>query len=231
MSRGLPLSIIVHLGTLGLLAVWGAYVPQPPLSPQRILRVQIAHLPLPQAQVAQPSAEPPAEPAVGADRPPAEAAPKEPVLPPKDVPKETRKQPETKPEPVLTPPSTAADTRADSAIAAAVLATASGPAVSGTDVDFPFAWYLNRVEGIVARQWNPRQLGFREGSARSCVVHFMIDRAGRVAQVTLVRSSGVSLFDREAVRAVKAASLPSLPPKFPHRALGVTFVFTLQSGV
>ena len=108
---------------------------------------------------------------------------------------------------------------------------ASGPAVSGTDVDFPFAWDRHRVEGIIARNWNPRQLGFREGSSRSAVVHFVIGRGGQVSQVELVRPSGVSLFDREALRAVRAGRMPPLPAKFPHSALGVTFVFTLESGI
>ena len=55
MGRGLPVSILLHLLGLWLLAVWGGHVPQPPLEPQRILRVQIARLPeVVEPQVTQP---------------------------------------------------------------------------------------------------------------------------------------------------------------------------------
>lgn len=235
MVRGLPFSILFHLAVLALMIAWGSYVPPAPLEPQRVLRVQIARLPAaPQISQATPEPEPEATPPetqpIAAPRP----KPPEPVLPPKEVPKrsEPAAQPVKPPEPVQAParPQPRDQSPPPDADATATL-TAGGPAVSGTDVDFPFAWYLNRVEGIIARQWNPRQLGFRESATRTCVVHFMIDRAGQISQATLVRSSGVALFDREALRAVRSGRLPPLPPKFPHRALGVTFVFTLESGI
>jgi protein TonB len=242
MGRGLPASILFHVIVLGLLAAYGGHVPTPPLEPQRVLRVQIARLPeVVEPQVTQPAPEPEADPAVPTAEP--EPAPEpvrpEPELPPKEVPEELQTEPEPEPEPdrkpevVPEPPRTEPEpadpvtTEEDLPDAPA----ASGPAVSGTDVDFPFAWYLNRVEGIIARNWNPRQLGFREGSSRSAVVHFVVRRGGQVSQVELVRGSGVSLFDREALRAVQASRLPPLPAKFSHPALGVTFVFTLESGI
>ncbi len=229
MLRALPFSVLLHLVVLSLLLVWGGYVPPAHLEPQRVLRVQIARLPAPAAPLSQPQPEP--EPAPSVVEPLPQPKPPDPVLPPKEVPRPTQK-PEPRPQPEPSPPRPQPQ-RAEPAPAtdAPDVAALGGPAVSGTDVDFPFAWYLNRVEGIVARQWNPRQLGFRENAARTCVVHFMIDRGGQVSQVTLVRSSGVSLFDRESLRAVRSSRLPPLPPKFPHRALGVTFVFTLESGI
>ncbi len=233
MTRGLPVSIIVHLMVLGMLAAWGGHVPPPPMEPHRILRVQIAKMPEATPQVSQPAPETDPEPVIPQIEPEPQPKPQEPVLPPKEVPRKVERKPEpeldptpvpVQPEPDETPPP---EVDLDPTPAP----TASGPAISGTDVDFPFAWYLNRVEGIIARNWNPRQLGFREGSNRQCLVHFTVGRAGQISQVTLLRSSGVSLFDREALRAVKAGRLPPLPAKFPHRALGVTFEFNLQSGV
>jgi periplasmic protein TonB len=231
MLRTLPFSILFHLAVLGVLALWGGYVPPTPLEPQRILRVQIARLPAVQPDPVSetPEPEPEPEPLV---EPVPQTKPPDPVLPPKEVPKPIRPTqedlPAPIPEPVRQPPR---EQRSETESDAGQTASPSGPSVSGTDVDFPFAWYLNRVEGIIARGWNPRQLGFRESASRSCVVHFMINRSGQVSQVTLVRGSGVSLFDREALRAVRSGRLPPLPPKFPHRALGVTFVFTLESGI
>lgn len=235
MNRGLPWSILLHLIALGALAAWGGHVPQPPLEPHRVLKVQIARMPAATPQVSQPAPEPEPEPVIPEVEPAPAPPPEEALLPPKEVPKRQEPKPEKRPErepdpvPVQPEPETRPEPR-DSTQTEAPTA-ASGPAVSGTDVDFPFAWYLNTVEGSISRHWRPRQLGFREGSSRSCVVHFMIGRGGQVSQVTLVRSSGVSLFDREALRAVKSAGLPPLPAKFPHRALGVTFVFTLESGI
>jgi TonB family protein len=230
----MPWSIIVHLAALGLLAAWGGHVPQPPLEPQRIMRVSLAHLPeVVQPQVSQPAAEPEAAPVVPSAEPAPRPEPQEALLPPKEVPRreETKPEPEQKPEPTPVRPEPEEPAESEPLDEVEPAPTASGPAVSGTDVDFPFAWYINRVEGIVARNWKPRQLGFREGSTRSCIVHFMVGRAGQISRVTLVRGSGVSLFDREALRSVKASRLPPLPAKFPHQGLGVTFTFTLQSGV
>lgn len=237
MLRGLPLSVIVHLLAIGWLATWGGQVRQPPLEPTRILRVQIAQLPAVVPQVTQPVSQPEPVRAEPSPTPAPQPKPEPPpvVLPPKEVPKaqprqeEPRQvQPRVAPPPRPVEPEPAPPTDAPDL---GEVVAAGGPSVAGTDVDFPFAWYLSRVEGIIARQWNPRQLGFREGSSRSCVVHFVIDRSGQTSQVTLVRGSGVALFDREALRAVKSGRLPPLPPKFPHRALGVTFVFTLESGI
>jgi len=219
MGRGLPVSILLHLLGLWLLAVWGGHVPQPPLEPQRILRVQIARLPeVVEPQVTQPAPEPQPDPVI-------------PTAEPELAPEPVRPEPERKPTPPVLQeePEPADPVAQEDELPPAP--PASGPAVSGTDVDFPFAWYLNRVEGIIARNWNPRQLGFRGGSQRSCVVHFMVGRGGQISEVTVVRRSGVSLFDREALRAVQSSRLPPLPAKFPHPALGVTFVFTLESGI
>ena len=231
MTRGLPWSIIVHLTALGLLAVWGGHVPQPPLETQRILRVQLAPLPVVEPQVTQPAPEPEPTPVIPEAKPEPEPVVKDPILPPKEVPEKVERKPEPEPEPTPVVPQPVDDPPDDPPVDTAPVPAASGPAVSGTDVDFPFAWYINLIEGTVARNWKPRQLGFREGSTRHCVVHFMVGRAGQISQVTLVRSSGVSLFDREALRAVKATRLSPLPAKFPHSALGVSYTFTLKSGV
>jgi TonB family protein len=240
-SRGLPFSILLHLLGLSLLAAFGTYVPQPPLEPRRILRVQLAKMPEAEPQVTQPAPEPETQPSIELPEPQAEAPQRrpepEPQLPPKEVPEIVREEAkpaaEPDPEPEVAPPPPREDPPAEAAPESlpAAVPVAAGPALSGTDVDFPFAWYLNRVEGIVSGKWNPRQLGFREGSARRCVVHFMVGRRGDVSKVTLVESSGVDLFDREALRAVKASRLPPLPAKFTANQLGVTFIFTLQSGI
>ena len=50
---------------------------------------------------------------------------------------------------------------------AAGRAVSAGPSVAGTDVDFPFAWYLARVEGTDRPQLESAAAGLRQ-AARSC---------------------------------------------------------------
>ena len=103
-----------------------------------------------------------------------------------------------------------------------------GASVQGTDADFPFAWYLSTVQGQITRNWQPRQLGFGKRARVTCAVHFVIGRNGAVGQISLVDASGISVYDREALRAVQATRLPPLPPQYGGSSLGVTFIFNLE---
>lgn len=248
MSRGLPVSILFHLLVLGALASWGGLTPVQPLDHQHVLRVQLATLPEtliePEpAAVTPPPAEPEPEPEPVAVEPEPEPVVVEPdpVLPPKEVPvqepapepePEPVVEPEPRPEPAISEPVTdPTPSEAPADPEAVATAVETGPALEGTDQAFPFDWYLRTVRNNIARNWQPKQLGFRGQSSIACVVHFVINRSGQVSQVTLVRSSGVSLYDREAIRAVKASRMGKLPSEFSSPSLGVTFTFTLQSGV
>lgn len=239
MIRGLPLSILLHLLVLIALAVWGGLTPMTPMQPHHVLQVRMTTLPeepappepevvTPEPEVTPPQPEPEPEPVT----PEPEPEP-EPMLPPKEVPEEMDEpEPEPEPDPPAPEPAVEAPEEAPDPTPAQDTAEAvTGPSVQSTDQVFPFDYYLRTVQNNIARKWQPKQLGFRGQSTRACVVHFVINRAGRVSQVTLVRSSGVSLFDREAIRAVKATRMPSLPSKFTSPQLGVTFTFTLKSGV
>jgi len=230
-TRTVPISILLHATFLALFALFASFVPQPRYEPQHIMRVRLAHAPEIAARIAQPTRRE----ITPAETPPPKETPRQveplPNLPPKQVPKENKR--ETKPTPKVTEttPSTIPKKAAADTPPGVATATAAGPAVSGTDVDFPFAWYLDRLQGIIASRWSPHQLGFREGSQRRCVVHFFVDRRGKPNQVVLTETSGVAVFDREALRAVKDAPLPPLPPQYTSAALGVSFVFTLEPGM
>ena len=249
MTRGLPVSIVLHLAALGALAAWGGLAPMQPIDPQHVMRVRLT--PLPETRT-EPEPEPVAvapEPEPGPELPEetvaAPPAP-EPELPPKEVPApepelEPEPEPEPEAEPEPAPPLEVAEPEAATPqpedVPDEAEATSSQPATGGdaptltTDETFPFDYYLRTVRNNIARKWQPRQLGFRGETQRSCVVHFVIGRSGRVSAVTVVQSSGVSLFDREALRAVQSSRMPPLPSRFTSPSLGVTFTFTLQSGV
>ncbi|MFN2371682.1 MAG: TonB family protein, partial [Candidatus Krumholzibacteriia bacterium] len=169
----------------------------------------------------EPEALPPKEVPDKRPEPQPEPKPREPE--PAPVERKPPPQPRTEPDPAAP----AADDRQETALQAA----ASGPSVQGTDTNFPFAWYLANVEGQIARNWRPRQLGFGERSRVSCAVHFVIARNGAVSRVTMVQGSGVGVYDREALRAVQATRLPPLPPQYGGSTLGVTFIFNLEPGM
>jgi TonB family protein len=224
-TRALPISVTMHGVFLLLFVLFGNFVPQPHYDTGRILRVRLAP---PGAGSQGPALRP-------STRPPAKVEAKVPRVVPdpdlaaKQVPRETKREPKPKAEDVGAV-GAGKGTRGPGT-GSAVAGTGSGPAISGTDVDFPFAWYLERIQGIIASRWNPHDLGFGEGVQRRCVVHFFVDRRGQAQQVTLTESSGVSIFDREAQRAVQESRLPPLPPQYEPAALGVSFVFTLEPGI
>lgn len=235
MVRGLPFSLTFHVLGL-LLVVWlGNAVNRPEYEPPSTLNVHVVQLPKPSVpQIPDdPAPEKPVE-----VKPPQQDINE--ALPPKELPKEQDpvieepevKKPETTPEPVEKPLETppeivndAVETSNDPPVP-----MVEGASVSNTDANFPFAWYLSLMEGKIARNWNPRQMGFRNDSGVYCTVHFTIQKNGTVTGLTLVQSSGIGVYDREALRAVQAARLTPLPPDFGSSSLGVTMNFNLKTG-
>jgi protein TonB len=228
LSRGLPVSILVHAIALVVMVMFGNYVAHNPVRPSHSIKVKMIHMPPPQLVEATVPDEPVVQP-----EPQKEIKPD---LPPKELPKP---KPEDKPKVEAKPqekievedpkPKEQAETpdKPTEQVAQPII---SGPSASNTDTDFPFAWYLSRVEGLIARNWKPRQIDFGKRAVVSCAVHFTIARNGMVSQVTLVRNSGVGVFDRESLRAVQTTKFPPLPPQFTSPSLGVTFIFNLEPG-
>jgi protein TonB len=224
MSRGLPYSLFVHGLGLVLVFMFGNHVSRQPITQPRAINVQMVRMPeinRPPAETVQEVVPPPVQEEIKPDLPPKEL----PKPKPEDKPREEKKpQPEVKqPEPVVEEPVASDETpevQAQSVI--------SPPSVTGTDTEFPFAWYIAQVEGKIVQNWKPRQLGFGKRAVVSCTVHFVIARNGNVSQVTLIRNSGVGVYDRESLRAVSTTKLPPLPPQYPGQSLGVTFIFNLE---
>lgn len=94
------------------------------------------------------------------------------------------------------------------------------------------AVYLGLIESRISRKWNPTQLGFRDSKTHSCTVHFFISSDGTINRETMVKSSGIPLFDRGALKAVKSVrKFPPMPGDYSGQELGVTFVFTMRSSI
>ena len=234
MVRGLPYSIGIHVILLILVMFYGNAVQREPIRTPHSIRVQVVELPQPQTTV-------PKEIPIDPLPMPKPEVKKEtiPDLPVKELPtpkEQPEKKPEEKPREKVTQPEAQVEESppadiVDDTTAQDAEPMISGPSVQGTDVDFPFAWYLARVQGQIARNWNPKQLGFRSQSVVSCKVHFTINKNGTVSQITLTQPSGVGDFDREALRVVQSSRIPPLPSGFASSTLGVSMKFNLESGI
>ncbi len=247
MNRAVPASVAVHLVVLLLVVLFGAWVDRPVLTPRRMINVQIATMPERQAEPIETveDVEPEA-----VDTPPEEQAPvivePEPIQvepEPTVVPAEPDEQPvrDPEPEPVIVKPQPTAvepspattPVTQEQTPDATAEATPDISSVTATDDEVPprFQYYLTILQGKVSRQWQPKQVGIRESSSRYCVIHFFVERDGRITRETVARTSGVALFDKEALGAVRRAGrMPPLPAGITGAALGVSFSFTLKSG-
>jgi len=217
------------LGAFGLhLAVAGTLV-LAPSHRQRALtlpRVQVRLLAAPvapagaQRSASAPAQAPakapvPAKPPKASSKPAAEPPPRHP-LPGKKAVHEA--PPETEQAPAQ-PPLPGAAGQVASSSAGIALGVASG----GAEESFPFAYYLNRVLGLIESNW------FRPPAPTDtrCRIRCVIDRAGRLVEAGLEQESASAAFDRAALRAVYAAApLPPLPQGFG----GTTLTLHLEFG-
>jgi len=226
-NRALPASLLLHALFLTALLVFGARVAQQPLPRQRVISVRLAELPSPRPTAA--AAPPP---------PAAESAPRPAVVPKaaekKPAPKPAAKEPAAKPaaKPAATERKPAAAATPEAAPAAAAGPDAATPRL-GADVQVApqYQYYLDLLEQRIARNWQPRKLGFRSGAPVTCTVHFRVEPDGSLTRVELAAGSGVPLMDREALRAVESLGtfLP-IPAGMARRGLGITYIFTLTAG-
>ncbi len=131
----------------------------------------------------------------------------------------------------LAKPTSAPQASATSAPAPAGAAGRAGSGESGTGSGlvadagpaFPYPWYLKAIADRLDKQWRPPQ-EFETDTV--CQVTFKIDRSGQVSGSNVTKSSGDSLFDQLAMRAVLYANpLPPLPNGFPDDILTVHMKF------
>lgn len=97
-----------------------------------------------------------------------------------------------------------------------------GTDVAAFDSDFPFSYYVQQLLALIGANW------FRPDvpDGTVCTVTFRIQRSGQVAGVSVETTSGISYYDRAAVRAVYAATpLPPLPNDYTNEQLGVHLRF------
>ena len=95
-----------------------------------------------------------------------------------------------------------------------------GPAIDEEDFQFPV--YIQQMLQSISRNWYRPQVGDTSG----CTVYFKIGRAGQLLDWRMEIGSGLSHFDRSAIRAVQnAGPYPPLPIDFSGPSLGIHLKF------
>ncbi|HKI82846.1 MAG TPA: TonB family protein [Candidatus Krumholzibacteria bacterium] len=212
-----------------------------PLQPAEYISVNLASIPVAQpqkkpAEVVQEKPVPPepkevkkAEPEPEMDlsqekpsEPTEQIVPPKPELPPptkKEKPKE--KAQEKFPEPAQ-PEKAKEEARQENqeppAEESSATQTKAGPGVQVEKHEGVPDYYLALLQRKIDRRWEPSAARTRGGPAVACLIRFRISPAGVIQDPRIVQSSGFSVFDREALRAVISAS-PLPPPPAGSRAL------------
>jgi protein TonB len=92
----------------------------------------------------------------------------------------------------------------------------------GIPADFHFTYYIERMLALIESRWYKPSA---PAGARARV-RFVILKSGKVEGIQLEESSGISSFDRAALRAMYAANpLPPLPPAYGKPSLTVHLSF------
>jgi TonB family protein len=180
----------------------------------------------------------------GGGAPPPQAKP-EPVEPPKEkeptVVRPTKEErdelpmpdaPLRKKPPEKKPDSGLRGKDAASAPSAELAQSAAGPPGLGLggsgggspfDQDFEYAYYVQQMLAKISQHWQRTAV---RGTAVA-VIRFTILRDGRIQDAEIESSSGLSILDRSALRAVMLSEpLPPLPNSYPRDQVGVHLRFT-----
>ncbi len=90
---------------------------------------------------------------------------------------------------------------------------------------FPFNYYLDIIRIKINRNWHPQK---GTGQAQ-VVIFFKILRNGKVKDISVEKTSGISFLDRSALRAiVQSEPFPPLPVGFNENYLGVHLTFKIE---
>jgi TonB family protein len=91
--------------------------------------------------------------------------------------------------------------------------------------DFPFAWYLSRVQAKVTERWAGKAL-----PGQQPVAVYEINRQGQVSRLAIEKSSGNTYYDQAALRAITEANpFPPLPEEFVGQTLRVHLGFNFSA--
>jgi TonB family protein len=86
--------------------------------------------------------------------------------------------------------------------------------------------YLQLVEQLISRQWQPPQVDPTMESFR-VIVKFRLNRDGKVVSEEVEQTSGNGYFDDAGKRAIRSAQLPGFPPEMSDQYLDAHFSFVV----
>lgn len=89
--------------------------------------------------------------------------------------------------------------------------------------DFCCPEYLSIVFSTIKANWSGKQ-----GAAGTTLMRFVIQKDGRIGDISVEKSSGVTTLDFQAQRALMLTKAPPLPPAFPDAALVVHLYFDYE---
>ncbi len=102
----------------------------------------------------------------------------------------------------------------------------SSTEISLNTLDYKFHSYYLALKRKIELVWEYPYQARRTGAQGRLLIRFVINQDGSLAEVTILRSSGVALLDHEAVRAIRDASpFPPLPERMNTKHLTVTATF------
>ncbi|MFA5778597.1 MAG: energy transducer TonB [Elusimicrobiota bacterium] len=105
--------------------------------------------------------------------------------------------------------------------------TGNGTGIGVDAGNFPYMGYVNILRNKVAQNWNPEP--YPSSIPKKVLVYFKILKDGKVENLTVKESAGVSFIDRSAIRAItNSAPFPPLPAGYADDYLGVYFMFELS---
>ena len=94
--------------------------------------------------------------------------------------------------------------------------------LSGTDTEFPYAYYLQQVQNKITDNWS------KSGNQGRVAIYFRIKRDGSIDfdRLQIESPSGNHFFDESARLAIlRSGSFPPLPQTYPEETLGIHFWF------
>ena len=101
-----------------------------------------------------------------------------------------------------------------------------GTEISLNTLDYKFHSYYLALKRKIELVWEYPYKARQTGVQGRLLMRFVINRDGSLAEVKVLRSSGVALLDHEAVRAIRNASpFPPLPERMNSERLAVTATF------
>jgi len=224
LRSGLAVALALHVG-IGVAVALGPELAGEERQPIEYVKVRV----VPAAALGSTRPAPPKpKPKPPEPKPPEPEPPKPGPEPPKPdpTPAPTEAEPERRPPAAVpeTPPARPADgdrEQREGSPRGSALGTSTA-AVAGVDnPNFTYDYYLDRMLAMIEAQW----LRPRVEQPIEAMVHFRIQRDGRITGLELVTGSGINAFDLAALRAVQtAAPFPPLPASYRSDSLGVNLI-------